>query len=360
MTAKNPASLRRAVACGALLSLLFLVLPAAAQSLIPLPEMSQRATVAQRIALTDVSVTYHRPLVGGRKIWGALVPYGQPWRAGANENTVIEFSDPVLVEGRPLARGVYGLHMIPSENAWTIVFSTNSSSWGSFSYDKSEDALRVDVTPHPADMQEALAYEFNDPKSDSAVLTLRWEKLAVPIRISVAPEATMAHLRDELRSGAQYSWISWDEAATYLLQQKRDLDQALTWAKRSVQMEERFDNLVTQSDILKELHRNDEAATAFHRAMEIGSVAQLYSYGRQLQFQKRQPEAMEMFKVVAQRYPSNRYGHLAQARLLSASGKYADAAKEVTAARDVSDSDQLKKILDPLIARLQANQDINN
>src|ERR1035438_5575313 len=110
------------------------------QSLVmSLPRQSQRATVSQRVALTDITIVYHRPLVGGRKIWGAMAPYGQVWRAGANENTTIEVSDPVTVEGRALAKGIYGLHMIPSTDSWTVVFSRNATSWGSFSYNASED-----------------------------------------------------------------------------------------------------------------------------------------------------------------------------------------------------------------------------
>src|SRR5216110_3189837 len=120
-----------------------------AQSDLKLPDVSQAAEVKQRIALTDITIKYHRPLVKGRKIWGGLVPYGKVWRAGANENTTIDFSDPVSVEGQPLAKGIYGLHLIPGENEWTVIFSKNSSSWGSFSYDKAEDALRVTVKPQP-------------------------------------------------------------------------------------------------------------------------------------------------------------------------------------------------------------------
>src|SRR5258708_2265933 len=116
-----------------------------AQSLIPLPEISQRAVVSQRIGLTDITVAYHRALVGGRKVWDGLVPYGQVWRAGANENTTIEFSEPVSIEGHSLARGTYGLHMIPTADAWTIIFSKASTAWGAFSYDQNEDALRVSV-----------------------------------------------------------------------------------------------------------------------------------------------------------------------------------------------------------------------
>src|ERR1700675_3627860 len=140
-----------------------------------LPDVSQAAEVKKRIALTDITVKYHRPLVNGRKIWGGLVPYGKVWRAGADENTTIEFSDPVSVEGKPLAKGVYGLHMIPTADSWTVIFSKMSSAWGSYTYKQEEDALRVTVKPRPTEMEEALEYEFEDLKADSATITLKWE-----------------------------------------------------------------------------------------------------------------------------------------------------------------------------------------
>src|SRR5438477_437017 len=112
-----------------------------------LPDVSQAAEVKQHIALTDITVKYHRPMVNGRKIWGGLVPYGKVWRAGANENTTIEFSDPVSIEGQPLAKGTYGLHMIPNPDSWTVIFSKTNTGWGSYSYKQDEDALRVNVKP---------------------------------------------------------------------------------------------------------------------------------------------------------------------------------------------------------------------
>src|ERR1700720_2575001 len=111
------------------------------QTDLDLPYASQAAQVKQRVGVTDITITYHRPLVNGRKIWGGLVPLGQVWRAGANENTTIEFSDPVSVEGQPLAKGIYGLHMIPTAEAWTVIFSKMASAWGSYSYSQAEDAL---------------------------------------------------------------------------------------------------------------------------------------------------------------------------------------------------------------------------
>ena len=112
-----------------------------------LPLQSQKAVITQRLGITDITIVYHRPLADGRKIWGGLVPYGQVWRAGANENTTINFPNDVTVEGKPLAAGTYGLHMIPGENEFTVIFSKMHTAWGSFSYKESEDALRVTVKP---------------------------------------------------------------------------------------------------------------------------------------------------------------------------------------------------------------------
>ena len=154
------------------------------------PRQSQRASVTQRVALTDITVVYHRPLVGGRKVWGGMVPEGQVWRAGANDNTTFEVTDPVVVEGKRLDKGIYGLHMIPSSDSWTVIFSRTSTAWGSFTYDPKEDALRVTVKPVPSEMHEALTYDFDDVQPESAAVTLRWEKLAVPFTVKADREAT--------------------------------------------------------------------------------------------------------------------------------------------------------------------------
>src|ERR1700704_634503 len=173
-----------------------------------LPDVSQHAVTKQRVGLTDVKITYHRPLVNGRKIWGGLVPLGEVWRAGANENTTIEFSDPVSVEGQPLAKGTYGLHMIPTTDAWTVIFSKMATAWGSYTYSQAEDALRVTVKPRPNEMEEALEYEFEELKPNSATVTLKWERLAVPFKVAIKDETTVTHIRLQLRGRAQYEWQS--------------------------------------------------------------------------------------------------------------------------------------------------------
>ena len=204
--------------------------------------------VQQRLGVTDITIRYHRPLVDGRKIWGALVPYDKVWRAGANFNTTIEVSDPVSVEGKPLPRGTYGLHMIPTADAWTIIFSKAADSWGSYTYDQAEDALRVTVKPRPGEMQEALQYSFEDLKADSATVTMSWEKLAVPFRIAVNDKETvLPYIRRKMRGFQQYFWGPPNEAAQYCLEKKIALPEALKWADLSIQAEERFENLAHQS-----------------------------------------------------------------------------------------------------------------
>jgi hypothetical protein len=163
------------------------------------PRTSLKASVMQRIGIdTDIKIDYSRPGVKGRKIWGELVPYGMapgneysknnpiPWRGGANENTTIEFSKDVLVDGNKLPAGKYGLHFIPSEKEWTIIFNKKNDAWGSYSYNKDEDALRITVTPVQAPFQEWLAYGFDDLTSTSVTAFLQWELLKVPFKISVA------------------------------------------------------------------------------------------------------------------------------------------------------------------------------
>ena len=185
--------------CGlSLILAVLLVLPghAAAQGAQVRPSL--KASILQRLGTdTDITIEYSRPGVKGRKIWGAIVPYGMapgnkssknqpfPWRAGANENTTVEFKKDVLIEGKPLAAGKYGLHMIPSEKEWTIIFSKNNSSWGSFSYNQEEDALRIIVKPILAPFQEWLTYGFEELAGKSATAFLHWEQLKVPFKISL-------------------------------------------------------------------------------------------------------------------------------------------------------------------------------
>jgi DUF2911 family protein len=324
-----------------------------------LPTLSQRAITTQQIGITNITINYCRPLVGGRKMWGSAVPYDRVWRAGANENTTISFSDDVSVEGKPLAAGTYGLHMIPTANDWTVIFSKNSTSWGSFSYDEKEDALRVSVKPQPAELQEALVYTFDDVKPDSTVATLRWERLAIPFRVSVDVNAIVYRsIQNQLRNTGGFTWAGYDEAANYLLDNNYKLDEALKLADRSILNEERFDNLLTKSQILAAQGKKEEAATVKSKAFEIASGVQLHIYGRGLQFQKKQDEAFAVFKANIKKHPNEWYAHGELARMASASGDFATAVKEMNLAL-AGAPDQAKNGIKGLIARLEKKEDIN-
>lgn len=324
-----------------------------------IPRVSQRATVTQRIGLTDITITYHRPAVGGREIWGKTVPNGKVWRAGANENTAITFSDDVTVEGKPLAAGTYGLHMIPDTNQWTIIFSKNSTSWGSFSYDEKEDALRVNVKPHPGEAFEQLTYTFDDVKPESAVATLRWEKLDVPFQIGVDVKAVVLRsIKNELRNVGGFTWAGYDEAANWCLDNNYNLEEALKWEDTSIQNESRFENWETKSRILNAMGRKEDADKALATAINKANAVQLYVYARGLQRQGNTKRAFELYPEVPKKDPSHWVSHLAMARVDSNKGDFPGATKELTQAISGA-PDQTKPFLEPLLKRLEAKDDIN-
>jgi tetratricopeptide (TPR) repeat protein len=352
----------RAALTGSIFSLLMAAMPAVspAQSFVlDLPRQSQHAEISQRIGITDVTINYHRPLAKDRKVWGGLVPYGDVWRAGANENTTISFSDPVMIEGKQLDRGTYGLHMIPNTDEWTIIFSKNSTSWGSFTYDKAEDALRVTVKPKDSDMHNALTYDFDELQPDSAVVVMEWEKVAVPFKVSVdVHDVVEASLKKQLRNLSQYTWISWNDAATYLVTEKVDLDDALIYANKSIENEDRYESELTKAQVLKALNRKDDSAVAEKKALELASPLQTHMYARQLQGEKRTEEANAIFRENAKKHPDQWFVHTGLARVYSSQGKFDDASKEMKLAIAAAPDNQ-KAYLGGLQKQLEANHDIN-
>jgi tetratricopeptide (TPR) repeat protein len=281
------------------------------------------------------------------------------WRAGANENTIITFSDPVSIEGQALDKGTYGLHMIPGESQWTVIFSKMSNAWGSFSYKQDEDALRVTVKPQTAELHDALAYDFDDLKPDSAVVTLRWDKVAVPFKVAVnVNDLVTASIQRQIRGLNQYYWEGWDDAAGYFLANKIHLDEALKDEDLSIQAEERFDNLLSKSKILDAMGRKDDATTVRNQALGKGGALQLYFYGRQLQGEKKQEEAFSLYRANAKKFPDYWTSHLGMARVYSSQGDFDHAVKEVQTAL-TSAPDSNKANLENYVKRLQSKDDIN-
>lgn len=230
-----------------------------AQQHVQVPQTSPAAHVAETFGITEVSLDYHRPSVNSRRIFGGLVPYDVIWRAGANENTLITFSTPVKVEGQPLAAGTYSFFYIPGATQWTAVFNKFTGGWGTYSYDPAEDALRVNVTPQPAEPQERMAFTFEDGKPESITLAMRWEKTRVPLKIVAdTRNLTMAGLHNRLRSGVHWDGQAWNEAARYAFR-AGDLDTALSWVNQSIDYGPEMGNLRLKAAILE---KKGDAKTA--------------------------------------------------------------------------------------------------
>ena len=281
-----------------------------------LPKASPRASVTQTVGLTAVSITYDRPGVGGRPVWGALVPFDSVWRAGANENTVIEFSSPVRLGGQPVRAGRYGLHMIPTPGPWTIILSKQANAWGSFSYDPKEDAIRLTAAPMAGEMHEQLAYTFDSVTDSSVVATLRWEKLAVPIAIQVDTKAVVVDsIREQLRGLGRFSWQTWSQAAAWSVANDTNMEEALAWADRSIRMNEAFTNIQIRATILDKRGDRAGAAAATERALAVATEAEVNLYGYGLVAQGKVDSAIAIFKKNVATYPRswNTYDSLAEA-----------------------------------------------
>ena len=319
---------------------------AIAQPALTLPQPSPKASVSQTVGLTDIAINYHRPAVNKRTIWGDLVPYDQVWRAGANENTTISFSSPVVVNGQLLPAGTYGLHMIPTRGDWTVAFSNVSWAWGSFTYDQKEDALRVTAKPQPAEFRERLSYEFEEPTEKSVGIALRWEKLKVPITVAVdTPAVVVTSLRRELRDLPRFSWQGWNQAAAYCMRNKVNLDEALTWADRSISMQENFNNLRTKAGILEAKGDARGAAGLREKSMKMATEVDINAYGYQLLGAGKTDEAIEMFRKNVKDHPEswNVYDSLGEA--YDRKGEKKLAAENYRKAESMAkDPDQKKRI----------------
>ena len=346
---------------------------------------NQRSEVIQYIGLVRTSIEYNSPDVHAPngddrrgKIWGTLVPWGihdlgfnntkGPWRAGANENTVFSVSHDVKIEGKPLAAGHYGLHMLAGESEWTIIFSKNYTSWGSFSYNQAEDALRVNVKPVKAPYREWLTYDFVDRKPDRATVALMWEELSVPFTISVDNISTLYvdNIRRELRGAAGFTWQQWNQAAQYCLQANTNLDEALTWAENAIALpgvgQANFVTFATKAQILTRLSRTTDADAVMAKAIELPSALpiQIHQYGRQLLNDGKTKEALAVFQKNAKRFGDAWPVHVGLARGFSAAGDYKTALKHAEIALTQAPDDINKKSLEAAVVRLKEGKDMNS
>ena len=318
------------------------------------PEASSEASVSQRLGLTDLEVTYHRPATNGRPVWGALVPYGQVWRAGANENTTISFSTPVSVNGTQIAAGTYGLHMIPTAGEWTVIFSRESGAWGSFSYDQSEDVARVTVKPEAAPHQERLGYTFDEPTADSTVLALRWEKLRVPIPIRIDLGRTVLDVyKAQMRGLPRFGWQGWNQIANWAAQNDIDLDDAMAWADRSIGMNRNFTNLRTKALVLAKKGDAVAADALTKDALSIATEAEINAYGYQLLAQQKVDEAIAIFTKNVQDHPDSWNAHDSLGEADALKGNKRKALEHYTKAMNMTTADIQKTRIAAVVEQLK-------
>ncbi len=372
----------------ALVPLLGLSVPAFGADSITLPPSGDnpRSTVTQAVGPVKVTIDYSSPrVVRGPndrkgKIWGELVPWGLsdlgangcascPWRAGANENTLFSVTNDVKVQGQPLAAGTYGLHMIPGQEEWTIIFSKDTTSWGSFWYDAKQDALRIKTKADKSDYHEWLSYEFTEREPEKATVALKWENLQVPFSISVenATQIWVDNLRRDLRGSAGFSWQTWQQAAAFCAQKKTNLPEALKWAERAVSDptwaggQENFVTLTTLSRLQGLNGREQDAAKTFDKAINHPTTTplQIHFAARQLMTDGKKQDAIKLFQLNAKKYPNQWPVHVGLMRGYSAMGDKKKALEEAKLALAQAPDSGNKKNLEGLIKQLEEGKEIN-
>ncbi len=293
---------------------------------------NQKAEVSQWIGLVRVTIAYHSPRVHflGRQrtghIWGELIPYGlydegfgpstaAPWRAGANESTIITFSHDVKVEGQDVKAGSYALFLeLAKDGPWHWILSTNPG-WGAFQYDPREVALRVPVMPQEAPFTEFLTYGFDDRLPDGATAFLQWENKRISLKVAVpnVNELYVAQMRRDLRGWPGFDYQNWQTAAQFAADKKVNLEEALVWADKAIrepfrnaaQGREDFSTLHTKAAVLLAMGRASDADTLMDRAMRLPEVKvrEIYQYGVRTMAAGRRERAMDIFKFNRQRHP---------------------------------------------------------
>jgi hypothetical protein len=260
---------------------------------------SQKASVMQTVGVTDITITYHRPGVKGRTIFAdappamqarakgeatldnqnerkpgePIVPYDHVWRAGANQATLFQITDDVLINGQPLAAGTYSLQAIPAKGEWTIIFNKDAGQWGAFAYDPTKDALRVKAKPQTIEgSQEWLMYTFDPVTASSATVNLRWEKVSVPFTVEVEDVKALWRAKtDELiATNPSNEAFPLNAANTYAAD--KNWDEALKFVNQSIEVKETFRNLSAKANILWNAGKSDEALAVAAQAIAKGKA----------------------------------------------------------------------------------------
>lgn len=230
------------------------------------PRPSPIATVSQTVGITQITIDYNSPGVKGRTIWGELVPFNEIWRTGANEVTSITFSEPVKISSKELSVGTYGIHTIPREDEWDIIFSGDTEVKGSSTFDEKKEVLRVKVKPGETTFKERMIFAFTNTTDNNTTVNLMWDKLKVSFDVETnTQELTLSRLRESL------SWSRSFQAANYCLQNNVNLEEGLKWIEASILFEEVYRNTSIKAQLQNKLGMKNEAITTMEKAIELGS-----------------------------------------------------------------------------------------
>lgn len=311
---KNVFTIRMCIAYMAILSLSFVQ----AQGITTPNTPSPAASVSQTLGISKITVEYSRPSVRGRVVWGDLVPYGwnvqffgnqqsAPWRAGANENTVIEFSHDAKVEGKVVPAGRYGLfYVINQDDTGEVILSKDNRSWGSFFYEPANDQLRASIKLRSHPMTELLTYGFINLTKNSAELVLNWENKQLPIRIEMDVDAIVINnAQQELKGPVGFNWEGYASAANYSLANKVNPELGLQWADRAVTMNKNFNTLTVKSGLLRHMGRTAEADKIMEEAFTLGTETELNTYGYQLLNEGDHDGAIRILKINTVNHPAS-------------------------------------------------------
>ena len=340
----------------------------------PAAATNPRAMVSEEVGITSITIKYSRPDVSGRegKIWGSLITPGfsvnnfvtnknsSPWRAGANENTTISFEHDVKIEGHPIKAGTYALFIAYGADSSTLIFNSETESWGSFYYDPGKDVLKVNVHPMTLDHSvEFLKYEFIDHKEKSCTIALEWEKLAIPFKVEVDVEnIVIARLRDQVTSRAGFNQLNLVQAAQYCLNKNINLDEALAWSQRAAGLKS-YNTLSNLATAYTKLNKMNQADSVMNEALNYANDNQYQQYARNLIGAKRADRALTVVQGALSKFSNSIPMLQALAYAFSAKGDYPKAMDAVSKAMALATTDNAKKSLQDMMDKLKGGKDIN-
>jgi tetratricopeptide (TPR) repeat protein len=299
----------------ALLSLATLSFESNAQAVTTPRTPSPAALVGQTLGISTITVKYSRPSVKGRKVWGELVPFGwtpiatgdAPWRAGANENTVLELSHDAMIEGKKVPAGKYGFFLLVNdENTADLILSKDYRSWGHFHYNPANDQLRAPIKIRDHEFTETLTYEFLTPTKTAVELVLNWDKKQFPVKIEFDVDGiVMANATQELMGVNGFTWQGYSSAANYAVANKVNLEQASKWADQALTINRSFQTLQVKANVLRLTNQPEEAEKLMKEAVTVGNENDINNYGYTLLGQGQNDKAIEVFILNTTKYPSS-------------------------------------------------------